>query len=146
MDERRLELAEAFLREAAYRSRAQQAATNALAAPSNAIGRCGLGERAEVALDLTERGRELFTQLFGEHASAARVELVRTVMHDWTVEQDALDRRRNHFLKGFRQEHGFDRTRYSEELRARFETGLERVNRDEDRARREHAERLLPDV
>lgn len=141
MDE--LELAEAFLREAVYRSRAQQAATNALSTPSNAIGRCGLGERAEVALDLTERGRELFTQLFGEHADAPRLELVRTVMHEWTVEQDALDRRRNHFLKAFRHEHGFDRTQYSDEQSALFEAGLERVNRDEDRVRREHAERLL---
>lgn len=143
MDERQISLADAFLREAVYRSRAQQAAANVIAAPSPSGGQCGLGERAEVALDLTERGRELFTELFGERATAARIALVRDVMRDWTVEQDALDRRRNHFLKAFRNEHGFDRTQYSAALSAQFEAGLVRVNREEDRERRAHIERLL---
>jgi hypothetical protein len=58
------------------------------------------------------------------------------VLRGWVEKQDALDRKRNHFLKAFRGQHGFDRTRYTSEQSAEFEAGLARVNDEEDRLRR----------
>jgi len=65
------------------------------------------------------------------------------VLAEWVRRQDALDRRRNHFLKDFRHAHGFDRTRYTAEQRAEFESGLERINAEENEKRAQAAEELL---
>ncbi len=43
----------------------------------------------------------------------------------------------------FRQANGFDRTRYSTEQLAAFESGLARINGDEDRLRADAAAGLL---
>lgn len=135
-----LGLAELFLQEAVYRSRATQAAGTALAQLSSGVERqCGLGDGPAVSLDLTPRGAELAAQLFPSGPSAH----VAARMREWVERQDALDRERNHFLKAFRQRHGFDRTAYSPELRAQFEQGLERVNAQAAAERRAAAERLL---
>jgi hypothetical protein len=143
MDSKRANLAEAFLREAVYRSRASQAAVGALLPPSsNAGGNCGLGHKAAVVLDLGERGRELFLELWREDIVPAHVDRIRDVMRDWIERQDALDRKRNHFLKDFRGKHGLDRTQYDAELTSQYDAGLARVNDEENRARRDAAERL----
>ncbi len=129
----REELAGEFLREAVYRSRAAQAAGVALRASGGESG-CGLGERAGVVLDLSPRGEELFAQLWPR--GAPPIEALRDALKRWVERQDGLDRKRNHFLKDFRQQHGFDRTRYTPaELRA-FEDGLAQINAEEDRLRR----------
>lgn len=144
MDEARRELAEAFLREAVYRSRASQAVSTLLkqgAAPK--LGQCGLGERAAVVLDLDAKGRELFERLWGEELGEVELERIRGVMREWIEEQDAMDRTRNHFLKAFRKEHGFDRVKYTAEETEEFERGLERIAREEDAARRAAAGRLV---
>jgi hypothetical protein len=159
----RQQLAEAFLQEAVFVSRGTQAARHALAsaprtAPSEerptdqggagavAPGQCGLGERAAVVLDLSERGRELFEALFPTEAAAeldeARLGRMRQTMRQWITRQDALDRKRNHFLKDFRRTHGFDRTAYSAELLAEYEQGLESIN-GENRDRLAEAAREL---
>jgi hypothetical protein len=144
MDTDRIRLAEEFLREAVYRSRDAQAARHALQASGNpALGSCGLGERAVVGLDLTPRGRELLEQLFDAERAAPASEDVRTTMTAWIEAQDAIDRKRNHFLKDFRSRHGFDRAAYAPESLALFEAGLARVNAEEDSARRAAAEKLL---
>jgi hypothetical protein len=138
--------AEAFLTEAVYRSRARQAAAAALLAPLDpaaAKGRCGLGESAAVVLDLSDAGRELFAQLWPDEPAAAELARIRARMTDWVEAQDALDRQRNHFLKGFRTKHGFDRTRYDAAQLAEFETGLARINAAEDDARRTAALALI---
>jgi hypothetical protein len=148
MTDERIQQAEAFLTEAVYRSRGRQAVDAALSpAASGEVGRCGLGEKAAVVLDLDPRGRELFEQLFGalpdDDASESRLEGIRDALKSWVKRQDALDRTRNHFLKAFRQEHGFDRTAYTKEELAAYESGLEEVN---ERARdelRSQAEALL---
>jgi hypothetical protein len=139
-----LSLAEQFLRQAVYRSRAAQATGVALqrgAKPS--VGQCGLGERAAIELDLDARGRELFEALWPGGVDDAALERVRERTAAWIERQDALDRDRNHFLKAFRGKHGFDRTRYTVEELAEFEAGLAKVNTQEDRERGEAAHALL---
>lgn len=135
MRDARLELAEAFLLEAVYRSRERQAASVAIARPKPAGGTCGLGERASVVLDLSPRAEELYEKLWPAGLSGAELERVRSALAEWVVEQDALDRQRNHFLKAFRQKHGFDRDAYPPERLAEFENGLARVNAAESERR-----------
>ena len=72
----------------------------------------------------------------------AELARIREVMRAWIEEQDAFDRERNHFLKAFRKENGFDRAGYALEVRERFERGLEEIGRGEDWARRRKAEVL----
>ncbi len=143
MDSRRTELAEAFLREAVYRSRASQAAVSSLLAPKPGVsGNCGLGEKAAIELDLGDRGLELFRELWRDELAPTAFDRVREVMRGWIERQDALDRKRNHFLKDFRGKHGFDRTTYGAEELASYDAGLARINEEENRARRAATEQL----
>ena len=143
MDEaERVRLAEAFLQEAVFRSRAAQAAGTFLAQTGADVARqCGLGLEAAVVLDLSPRGRELFAALWPD--ANPDVERVHALLREWIGRQDALDRERNHYLKAFRQKHGFDRNAYTLEQRAEFEGGLERVNAAVEAERRDTAKRLL---
>jgi len=143
LDDERLGRAEALLQEAVYRSRASQAAEGLFAKGADEPGGCGLGARAAVVLDLSDEGRELFDALFAELDDERRLEEMRAVLADWVRRQDALDRKRNHFLKDFRRTHGFDRAEYSPEVATEYRAGLDRVNAEVDAARREAAERLL---
>jgi hypothetical protein len=107
----------------------------------NAPGACGLGRSAAVELGLDDKGALLFGELFGDSVPPAALERIRTDMTDWVERQDALDRKRNHFMKAFRNEHGFDRAAYSEEQLRDYEAGLAAVNdqvNDELRAAAEH--------
>lgn len=136
-------LAERFLQEAVYRSRALQAAETAvMSGEPNAAG-CGLGARAAITLDLSDRGRELFAELFPAELTEERVSRIRDVMREWIRGQDVFDRRRNHFLKDFRQRHGFDRRTYSSELADAYGAGLAEINAEVSAALRAAAERLL---
>ena len=140
----RLEQAELFLQEAVYRSRERQAAGVELRrGASPAAGNCGLGEKAALELDLSARGRELAAVLWPAGLEGEALARVRTELAAWVVAQDALDRKRNHFLRDFRQANGFDRTRYSTEQLSAFESGLARINGDEDRLRADAAASLL---
>lgn len=137
-DDPSVALAESFLQEAVYRSRGDQAGATLLSAGSAS---CGLGEKPSVSLDLTPRAEELFEELFGN--AAVDVEALRAVMTAWVKRQDALDRKRNHFLRDFRAEHGADRRAYSAELLARYEAGLDAVNDEVGEARSAAARKLL---
>jgi hypothetical protein len=144
MDASRIELAEAFLREAVYRSRARQGLIGALSSADPAApGACGLGEKAAVVLELDAGGAALFTRLFEDGLEDRELERVRGMMSDWIRRQDALDRQRNHFLKAFRHEHGFDRTAYGPELERRYEEGLAAINDRANRELREAARALI---
>lgn len=144
MDASRIELAEAFLREAVYRSRAKQGLISALSPESgDAPGACGLGQSAAVELGLDEKGATLFAKLFGDTLAPAALEHVRGTMTEWIERQDALDRKRNHFMKAFRHEHGFDRAAYSEAQRGEYEAGLDRINDQVNSELREAAGRLI---
>jgi hypothetical protein len=139
----RIALAEAFLRETVYRSRERQAAVAAIRASAVANPNCGLGERAVVVLDLSERARELLARIHPGPMEEAALVAVQDLMSDWTERQDALDRKRNHFLKEFRGQHGFDRGSYSPDARTGFEAGLARINAEENSERRAAAQRLV---
>ena len=124
--------ARAFLEEAVYRSRAKQAAGASLAplaagAPPDAP-RCGLGEKAALELDLGPRGAALFGELWPGGLSDAALARVRAAMGAWIARQDALDRKRNHFLRDFRGAHGYDRAAYGPAEARAFEQGLAAVN------------------
>lgn len=136
--EARVALAESFLQEAVYRSRGDQAGATLLSA--GAAG-CGLGEKPAVALDLTPRAEELFRELFGD--TPPDTAFVRGVMDRWIRRQDALDRKRNHFLRDFRAEHGTRRSQYAPDTLQAYEHGLGAVNAEVDAGRRAAAEALL---
>jgi len=139
----RTELAERFLQEAVFRSRERQAVGAELRrGASPAAGNCGLGERAAIALDLSARGRELAAQLWPAGLEGAHLAALEATVADWIVEQDALDRKRNHFLRDFRAKHGFDRSKYGDESLRAYETGLSKVNAEETERRREVARKL----
>ena len=134
----RREQAEGFLQEAVYQSRSEQ--SSALLQGS---GSCGLGEKAIVALDLSERGQELFATLWPNGLNEQQTARVRELLTAWVERQDGLDRKRNHFMKDFRHKHGFDRTQYTEEQAADWRTGLDRVNDEVAQERGSVADELL---
>ena len=121
-------MAEAFLQEGVYRSRGAQAGAALLAANDPDAGRCGLGKQAAVVLDLTPKAEELFEALWPEGVADEALTAMRAVMAGWVERQDALDRKRSHFLKDFRRANGFDRSAYTPEQATAHSDGLERVN------------------
>ncbi len=141
VDEERLRLAEAFLQEVTYRSRETQAAP--FAAGGSLDRTCGLGERATVDLDLSPPARALLADLWSHPLPPAALDHVQTVLTTWIERVDALDRKRNHFLKAFRHSHGFDRTRYSPTDLATYDSSLESINAEIRLLRRESATQLL---
>lgn len=121
------------MREAVYRSREKQAATAALSAArtqADEEGQCGLGERAVVALELSERGAGLFAQLWPAGLGHSGLPRVQDSVAHWVKAQDGLDRKRNHFLRDYRGTHGSDREAYSPEQLAAYEQGLAAVNEE----------------
>ncbi len=145
--EGRQHLAELLLQEAVYRSRETQATSGELRAPTAEIGtgpgNCGLGAEAVVELDLSPRGRELYAGIWPAGLAPPALEAARAAMADWVRRQDALDRKRNHFMKDFRGTHGFDRAAYTPEQEAAWRAGLDRVNAEVDEGRAAAANALL---
>lgn len=146
MTDDRHRLAANLLQEAVYQSRARQA--NQVAFSEQALDRppgagCGLGDETAVDLDLTPRGERLLHELWPGPLAPSDLERIRTVMRDWVESQDALDRKRNHFLRDFRQANGFDRRAYSAEQARAFEEGLEHINTEVEERMRRAAEALL---
>jgi hypothetical protein len=130
-----------------FQSRARQAVRGSLAQPftEGAAGptNCGLGRDAAVELGLSDRAAVLFRELWPEGCDGEALRRIDAVVAEWCRRQDQLDRDRNHFLKAFRQEHGFDRTRYTAEETAAYGAGLERINTQVEVERADHARRLL---
>jgi len=138
MSDDRIGQAEALLTEVVYRSRASQAAGTGLLGAGN----CGLGERAAVDLDLSEAAARHFASLWPTPPEGEHLERIRAVLAGWIERQDALDRKRNHFLRDFRQANGFDRSAYTPEQAAAYDAGLAAVNEEVNRRRREAAHEL----
>jgi hypothetical protein len=139
-----IELAEAFLREAVYRSRARQGLEGAVASGDpEAPGFCGLGEKPAVVLDLDARGAALLERLWGPAVGDAELARIRDAMSAWIRRQDALDRKRNHFMRDFRTTHGSERERYAEPERRAWDAGLAEINEQVNRELRAAAEGLL---
>ena len=145
MDEQRLDDAILFLSEAVYRSRERQAAIAPGAEPRGPAdgGRCGLGEKAAVDLNLSARGRQLFERLWPGGLEPSQLERVQTALAAWIRRQDALDRTRNHFLRDFRAAHGFDRSAYTAEQQSAYRRGLDDINARENDERRSFAARMM---
>lgn len=143
MSAARLELAEAFLREAVFRSRERQAASVALASAKSKSGNCGLGEKPALDLDLSRRAKEIVARLWPGGLEGAALEKTRKLLEDWVVEQDAIDRKRNHHMKAMRMKYGFERDAYPPGVAREFDAGLERVNSEETARRRAVAQELL---
>ncbi len=147
MSDERIRLAEDFLKEAVYRSRGQQAVHVGLAGgkldqPSGPAN-CGLGEKAAVDLDLSPKGEEICQRLWPKGLGPTESARIQEIMRGWITLQDALDRKRNHYLRDFRQEHGFDRQAYAPEELAKYEGGIERINREVADGLRMAAEEVL---
>jgi len=139
----RAALAAELLQEAVYRSRGEQAGAALLRARAAGMSNCGLGEKAAVVLDLTSRAEVVFAELFPTELTAIALARLSAVLTTWVKRQDALDRRRNHFLKAFRQAHGFDRAAYGADDLAQFDAGLERINVEAAEERAVAANELL---
>jgi hypothetical protein len=145
----RLDLARAFLMEAVYRSRSRQAAGAALAAQASDVrtgtssGGCGLGEKAALELDSSERGARLAAQLWPTGLAPLVLEHVHSELAAWVALQDGLDRKRNHFLRDFRAQHGFDRRAYAPAVSAAYDAELARINGEVDERLATSARRLL---
>jgi hypothetical protein len=140
LDEDREGLARELLREAVFGSRAKQAAGTSLLradpnSPNSKVGNCGLGAHAEIELRLSDKGRELSAKLWPVALAPDGGARAAAMIGAWVERQDALDRKRNHFLRDFRTTNGFDRSKYSGEQLAAFEAGLARVNAEEDQLR-----------
>ncbi|HED64122.1 MAG TPA: hypothetical protein ENJ09_01075 [Planctomycetes bacterium] len=146
MSEDRIRLAEDLLKEAVYQSRARQAAGAAIgtAGESGSSG-CGLGESPEASLALSERGKEILHKLWPRETAPTEAARIRSVLDRWISRQDSFDRKRNHFLRDFRRENGFDRRQYSPAQARAFEKGLDRINAEMCDRLRESALKLLGD-
>lgn len=145
MDEVRRLAAQQFLQEAVFRSRGAQAGA-ALLAPEERLpdgGQCGLGVRAAVVLDLSPKAEQLFEQLWPAGCPEEQLTRMREVMASWVQRQDALDRKRNHFLKDFRGRHGFERKSYDEATAAAYRAGIDGVNAEARQAQTDAATALL---
>ena len=138
----RLELAAKLLAEAVYQARAKSGP--AFGATG---GGCGLGPVPEMrGLELTEHGRELFGALFPVPPTPTRLARMAELVGQWIGEADALDRKRNHFLRAFRTSHGFDRRAYSAEETRELEAGLALVNAETQERLRATARTLVEDA
>lgn len=139
--------AEQLLQEAVYTSRAKQAGAAGLAGAdlegSAGPGGCGLGLRALVDLGRSPAARAAFETLFPAPLGAADESALEAVLTRWVERQDALDRKRNHFMRDFREQHGYDRRQYDDAQRAAHAAGLDAVNAEENAGRREHAQAVL---
>ncbi len=138
-------LAERLLDEVVFASRARQTALNSIAGGDAS---CGLGARAEFERRFGTRASALCAELWPECAATEGADPASNPERDaalaaWVRRQDGLDRERNHFLKAFRGEHGFDRANYSLTVLAGYEEGLAAVNQKHTTERRRAAEGLL---
>jgi hypothetical protein len=143
-DEGRRRLAQELLREAVFQARARQAAGIGIAGgePED-TGGCGLGPEPAVEIELSTRGRELLKELWLRPLAPTEVAHIQRSIQGWIERQDALDRKRNHYLRDFRQAHGFDRRLYTPEIARSFEEGLERINSEVEERLQEAARELL---
>jgi hypothetical protein len=137
-------LAQALLRDAVFQARARQAAGIGLAGGGpEESGGCGLGPEPSTEIGLSSRGREILKELWLRPLAPTEIEHIQGSIQGWIERQDAFDRKRNHFLRDFRQAHGFDRRLYDAQVARSFEEGLERINAEADERLQEAARELL---
>jgi hypothetical protein len=130
-----LDKAREFLEASVYASREAQP-------PAEDEAPCGLGEGPALPVQFNARQRELLSFLAAA-ADDARLSVVADVSHRWIRLQDGLDRKRNHFLKAFRNEHGFARSAYSPEVLEQYQAGLDAINQENDERLDDAARQVL---
>ena len=120
--------AASFLQEAVYASR-ELTHRAPLAA---AEGGCGLGERPEIperwSPAQARAASQLAQALGGVSLGAAQATALEEAAGRWVRIQDGLDRKRNHFLKAFRMQHGADRKQYRPDVAQELADGLDEIN------------------
>ncbi len=147
MSEERRRLAQELLREAVFQERGRQAAGVGLAGGDpEATAGCGLGSGPSSEIQLSTRGRELLQELWLRPLAPTEAAHIQRTIQGWIERQDAFDRKRNHFLRDFRQVHGFDRRLYDADVARSFEEGLERINAESEERLQEAARELLSGV
>ncbi len=109
-----------LLREAVSRSRGKQ---TEVASPAGAD------------LEQPGEGRGPFRHLSPGTPSGATMEGLSQLLATWVKRQDGLDRKRKHFPRDFRDQHGYDRRDYNEEQRADYGNGLDAVHAEENEGR-----------
>jgi hypothetical protein len=127
--------AKKFLEAAVFASR------SAGAGPES--GACGLGDGPVLGAAWSEEQQRSMDALVPAGLTAEQRRQVDQEAAAWVRTQDGLDRKRNHFLKAFRQEHGVSRKTYSPPVAAAYDAGLDAVNGDNDARLAAAAQRLL---
>jgi hypothetical protein len=131
------DLAQKFLQEAVFASREQSHKV-----PVGDAAGCGLGQRPAIPDSFSQKQAELLERMM-EVGKAPDFAALQDVAEGWIKLQDGLDRKRNHFLKDFRNQHGFNRREYPPDVDAEFAAGVAAVN-EENRARLEaHADQVV---
>jgi len=137
------ELARSFLQESVFASR-QASHSFSPRALDGATG-CGLGLRPAIPDDFNDKQAELLEKLLAAAnvgTEGAPFSAIRDQATEWIKLQDALDRKRNHFLRDFRTQHGAERKSYSSEVEAAFKGGLQAVNDENNALLEAHAGKL----
>ena len=136
-------LAARFLSEAVYAAREQSHRFH----PGEGASACGLGERPSLPETWSPAqarvAAELFQSLEAHGREGELAPALEGVAGAWVQVQDGLDRKRNHFIKGFRQQHGADRKAYAPEVEQAFRDGLELINADSRERLARAAEEML---
>lgn len=121
-------LAHKFLEESVFAAREAQHGGG----PTVEAGGCGLGARPVIPASFNKKQADLMEEMIGVSGGDAEIVVAAAVQHaeQWIKLQDGLDRKRNHFLKDFRNAHGFDRKQYPPDVEARFKQGIDAVNQE----------------
>jgi hypothetical protein len=139
MDLDKAESAKSLLRELLYKTREK---SHAGSLPGAGGGLCGLGDPVELFRNLGNDLGPALQNLFRDRTGVDR-ETATRLIEGWIKEQDGLDRERNHFLKKFRHEHGFDRRQYGPELEKRFNEGVAAINDRQNQSLDRAAQQLV---
>jgi len=133
------ELAKDFLKAALYRARESLHRNDSLNSKS---GFCGLGDTAPMPQDLPEEHVALLKYFSSERLTQRRG-LIPPLLQRWISDFDPIDRANNHFLKRFRQKHGFDRRRYDDRVEQAFTEGLRKIHAEQEEVLNRHAAELV---
>ncbi len=133
----RLDRARDFLEESVFASRDLSHRV-----PAESGGQCGLGGGPALPIGFSPR-QEAALQAFAPRLTDAQRQAAAEHAGRWVRLQDGLDRRRNHFLRDFRDKHGYTRSEYSPEVLAEYQAGLDTINHDNDQKLADAAQALL---
>ncbi len=135
----RLKIAGDFLKAALYRARESLHRNDFIDRKS---GFCGLGDTAPTHQELPEEYAALLKDFSSERLTQRRA-LIPPLIQSWISDLDPIDRANNHFLKQFRQKHGFDRRQYDAKTEQAFTEGLSKIHAEQEEVLNRHAAELV---